>query len=337
MRPQQFVNQHEIFQEDILGNDYVIVISFDKIPSQTEMKALQNAGIELINYQSKNSYLAKVPTKIRKSQLEKSGIQTLRKYIVKEKLSPEIREGRFPEWAVKSPGTVDVAILLTDNLESNRLQFIHDFNITHLQTPLRGGDLIIGRITQSDLQKLSASPMVAHVDAIEPEVKPLNHENRILQKVNVLQSNFVGARNLTGEGIFVGIGDGGELGDHLDFNERVVNYANGTYSSFGAHGDHVSGIVGSAGNVDPVHRGMAPGANLIIQKTTSIISNSQTYFDDHEMVMTNNSYGVGYNCETNGTYNYSSNNLDWQMRQMPELLHVYAAGNSGYSVCGSLP
>lgn len=337
MQPQQFVELHQNFQEDRLGEDYVVVISLDKIPSKSEMKTLQDAGIELINYQSKYSYLAKVPTKMNAAELKRCGIKTLRKYIVKEKLSPEIREGRFPEWAVKSPGTVDVAILLTDNLEANRLQFIHTFNITHLQTPLRGGDLIIGRIAQSDLQILTASPMVAHVDAIEPAVERLNHENRILQKVNVLQSNVPGARNLRGEGIYVGIGDGGELGNHIDFNDRVTNYANGTYSSFGAHGDHVAGIVGGAGNVNPIHRGMAPSSNLIIQKTTSIISNAQTYFDDHGMVMTNNSYGVGYNCETNGTYNYSSNSLDWQMREMPELLHVYAAGNSGYSVCGNYP
>jgi len=337
MQPQQFVEQQQNFQEDILGEDYVLVISFDKIPSKLEIETLQNAGIEIINYQSKNTYLAKVPTKMNASELKKCGIQTLRKYIVKEKLSPEIREGRFPEWAVKSPGTVDVAILLTDNLEANRLQFIHTFNITHLQTPLRGGDLIIGRIAQSDLQILSASPMVAHVDAIEPTVERLNHENRILQKVNVLQSNVPGARNLRGEGIYVGIGDGGELGNHIDFNDRVTNYANGTYSSFGAHGDHVAGIVGGAGNLNPVHRGLAPASNLIIQKTTSIISNAQTYYDDHGMVLTNNSYGVGYNCETNGTYNYSSNTLDWQMREMPELLHVYAAGNSGFSICGNYP
>jgi hypothetical protein len=337
MQPQQFVEEQQNFQEDILGEDYVVVISFDKIPSKLEMKTLQDAGIEIIYYQYKNTYLAKVPTKMNASELKKCGIQTLRKYINKEKLSPGIREGRFPEWAVKSPGTVDVAILLTDNLETNRLQFIHTFNITHLQTPLRGGDLIIGRIAQSDLQILTASPMVAHVDAIEPAVERLNHENRNLQKVNVLQSNVPGARNLRGEGIYIGIGDGGELGDHIDFNDRVTNYANGTYSSFGAHGDHVAGIVGGAGNVDPVHRGMAPASNLIIQKTTSIISNAQTYYDNHGMVMTNNSYGVGYNCETNGTYNYSSNTLDWHMREMPELLHVYAAGNSGYSVCGNYP
>lgn len=337
MQPREFIEQSQNFQEDKLGKDYVLVISFDKIPSKAEIITLQEAGIELINYQSNNSYLAKVPTSIRATDLEKCGIQTLRKFQIKEKLSPEIRGGRFPEWAVKSPGTVDVAILLTDNLEANRLEFIHSFNITHLQTPLRGGDLIIGRIAQEDLPQLTASPMVAHVDAIEPAVEQLNHENRILQKVNVLQSSFAGARNLQGDGIYVGIGDGGELGDHIDFNDRVTNYANGTYSSFGAHGDHVSGIVGGGGNLDPVHRGMAPSSHLIIQKTTSIISNAQTYYDNHGMVMTNNSYGVGYNCASNGTYNYSSNNLDWQMRQMPELLHVYAAGNSGYSVCGNYP
>jgi len=334
--PQQFVEQTQDFQEAIVNDDYVIVISFDKIPNKETLKSLQNNGIELINYQTNNTYLAKVPTQFKVEDFRKNGIQKVRKYTVTEKLSPELKSIQLPEWAIKAPGTIDVAIMLADFDEANQAELIQDFNIIPLEI-LKGGSLIIGRVSQDKLPSLLASPKVIHLDAVEPDVQPFNQENRANQRVNVLQSTIAGGRGLTGAGVTVGVGDGGELGDHIDFVDRVINYANGTYSSFGAHGDHVSGIIGGGGNLNPIHKGMAPECELVIQKTTSIINNTETYYDEHDMVMTNNSYGVGYNCLTNGTYNYSSNNLDWQSREMPLLLHVFAAGNNGFSVCGDYP
>ena len=55
------------------------------------------------------------------------------------------------------------------------------------------------------------------------------------------------------------------------------------------------------------------------------------------MVLTNNSYGTSFNCNTNGSYNYSAQTLDWQLREFPELLHIYAAGNSGGGTCDPYP
>ncbi len=334
--PQQFVERQQDFQDVMVKEDYVIVISFDKIPNKETLKSLQENGIELINYQSNNAYLAKVPAQLKAKDFRINGIQSIRKYNVTEKLSPELKLAELPEWAIKSSGTIDVAIMLIDNDKANQIELIDNFNITHIELR-KGGSLLIGRIAQDDLPNLSASPKVIHLSAIEPEVQPFNQDNRAHQRVNVLQSTTAGGRGLTGAGVTVGVGDGGELGDHIDFNERVINYANGTYSSFGAHGDHVAGIIGGGGNLNPIHKGMAPECELVIQKTTSIINNTQAYYNDHQMVMTNNSYGVGYNCVNNGTYNYSSNNLDWQSREMPLLLHVFAAGNNGFSVCGNYP
>ncbi len=335
--PRQFVENHQDFQDTKLEEDYIVVVSFEQLPTEVMLTTLNQAGIELLNFHSKKSYLAKVPTSVKVEQLENNRIVTLRKYNVIEKLSPDLKSNQLPTWAIKSTGTIDVAIMLINNTTTHRQQFIDEFNITNIQSSLKGGAIIIGRVEQDDLVNIAASPMVAHIDAIEPEVQPFNQENRAIQKVNILQASTLGGRDLQGEGIVCGVGDGGELGDHIDFNGRVINYANGTYGSFGAHGDHVSGIVGCAGNLNPIHKGMAPASTLLIQKTTSIVNNAQAYYDDHEMVMTNNSYGVGYNCESNGTYNYSSNNLDWQSREMPGLLHVFAAGNNGFSTCGNYP
>lgn len=334
--PHQFEEGRKYFLNDILKDAFVLNVSFDRIPTKTMLVKLADASIELLKYHTENTYLAKVPVGIDAVQLEKCGIVSLQRILIEEKISPELKDGNFPEWAVKSAGTVDVAINLVDFSSTVQSELIQKYNIENVST-LKGGELIIGRINQAIYSDLVASPMVYQIDAIEPPVESLNQENRGGQKVNVLQSSLPGERNLDGAGVVIGVGDGGELGTHIDFNDRVVNYANGTYTSFGQHGDHVAGIIGGAGNLDPVHKGMAPASTIITQKTTSIINNSQTYYNDHEMVMTNNSYGVGYNCENNGSYNYSSGNLDWQSREMPYLLHVYAAGNSGYSVCGNYP
>ena len=336
-QPQDFVQQKNNFEQDLLDNAYVVLVELGEVPSKSTKALLERHNIQL-NYQTENTYQAIIPTTVSAETLEQLGIVSIRKNIVENKISSTIKNGQFPEHAVKTAGTVEVAILINEHTTNRTIQkLIHSFNITHLQKPLKGGKLLQGRIAQSQLMTLAASPAVEYVDVVNSPVVQLNHENRVLQRANVLTASFAGERNLSGEGVCVGVGDGGELGDHLDFQDRVINYANGTYTSFGAHGDHVSGIVGAAGLVDPVHRGLAPSSQIIIEKTTSIISNSEDYYNDHGMALTNNSYGVGYNCETNGTYNYTSNNLDWQMREFPYLLHVFAAGNSGYSVCGNYP
>ena len=82
---------------------------------------------------------------------------------------------------------------------------------------------------------------------------------------------------------------------------------------------------------------MAPEATLLMQKTSLITYYAEDYVTDYNMVLTNNSYGTSFNCNTNGAYNYTSQNLDWQLREFPHLLHVFAAGNSGRKTCTTYP
>jgi len=194
-------------------------------------------------------------------------------------------------------------------------------------------------LTSADaLEQIARLAEVVEIDIIDEQVQKLNYESRIMQRNNVLYANAgVGGYELTGAGVTIGIGDGGELGNHIDFGQRVINQANGTYASFGAHGDHVAGIVGASGALNPRHKGVASGAQIITQKTTQIIANAEDYQDAYGMTLTNNSYGVSFNCETNGTYNYNSVNLDYVSRMNPKMLHVFAAGNNGTRSCEGYP
>jgi subtilisin family serine protease len=56
------------------------------------------------------------------------------------------------------------------------------------------------------------------------------------------------------------------------------------------------------------------------------------------MVITNNSYGtVVEDCNYNGLYDLSSRIVDQQAFDLPELQHVFAAGNDGEMLCNPYP
>ena len=199
------------------------------------------------------------------------------------------------------------------------------------------GFIQLATLDMDQLLDLANHPLVVNIDFLQEPETNLNFENRAISKVNFVQSSLANQTNLRGEGVCIGIGDGGELGEHWDFDARVNNKADGTYSSFGSHGDHVAGIIGSSGNINPRHRGIAPEAQLITQKTSLITYYLEDYHDQYGMVITNNSYGTSANCASNGTYNYTSISLDNQLNTFEDVLHIFAAGNSGGGTCDGYP
>lgn len=321
-----------------VGNQYYVTLQFDQLPNRNDLAILKEEGIQLLSYQSNQTYQAILPATIKRATLETLGIRSIFRTPVANKLSRSIATLELPAYAVVETGSVDVAVIFHETADPTSIsRLFQQYNVQVLKEKLRRGKTQVVRIDQDVIADFAASPIVAYVDVKAPAIEKLNYECRTNQKVNTLQSGIPGDRNLTGDRVVIGVGDGGELGDHIDFDDRVINKANGTYSSFGDHGDHVAGIIGGAGHINPRHKGIAPGSTIITQKTGSITYYAEDYINDYEMVLTNNSYGTSFNCDLNGTYNYTSQNLDWQMREFPELLHVFAAGNSGRKTCEPFP
>ncbi len=333
-----FYQKRAAFQDAKSGNNYYVLIQFDKLPNKSQILELEKKHIQLIEYRSKNTYLAIVPKNIDESTLKRLNVIDVQKPVATQKLFESLLNKDYPEWAVQEPGTVDIAIVFYEKTPQSKIQSVlNNFNINILENKHRGNTTIVGRIAHNKIEELTKSALVAYVDVIQEPVYILNHESRLALRTNVLNSTAPGGYGLLGHGVVVGVGDGGQLGEHLDFGSRVFNEANGTYSSFGDHGDHVAGIIGGDGSLNPRHHGMAPDCQLVTQKTSLITYNVEEYFNNYGMVLTNNSYGTSFNCTTNGSYNYSAQTLDWQMREFPEVLHVYAAGNSGGGTCEPYP
>ena len=333
-----FYQKRTSFDEVKSGNDYYVLLRFEKLPNKNQILNLEKQQIKLIEYRSNKTYLAAVPKKVNESTLKRLNVISVEKPAKEQKVFEGLLNKKYPDWAVQSSGTVDVAIVFNEKTPQSKIEStISGLNIQVLENKHRGNSTIVGRIAQDKVEELAKSPLISYVDVIQEPVDILNHENRLAQRVNVLNSTAPGGYGLSGKGVAVGVGDGGQLGEHLDFGSRVINEANGTYSSFGDHGDHVAGIIGGDGSLDPRHKGMAPKSQIVTQKTSLITYNVEEYYNNYGMVLTNNSYGTSFNCTTNGSYNYSAQTLDWQMREYPDVLHVYAAGNSGGGTCEPYP
>lgn len=152
--------------------------------------------------------------------------------------------------------------------------------------------------------------------------------------------------NLEGEGIKIGIWDGGVVFDHVEFDSRVMFKENNTISD---HGTHVAGTMMAAG-VNPSARGMAGKASLISFFWDNDINEmaTQARADQASLIISNHSYGLvqGWNCSTPtsctwfgtpsistqedwrfGFYTNTSRSLDETAFNAPYYSIFWAAGN----------
>ena len=89
---------------------------------------------------------------------------------------------------------------------------------------------------------------------------------RTLHRTNSINTEFSTGSNYNGNGINVMMHDDGVVEPHIDRKGRVDEQFcfNCSTSSNDSHGDHVSGIIMGAGNLDPQARGMADGSFLYV-------------------------------------------------------------------------
>ncbi len=318
------VATQEIKDYSYKGKSYLIA-EFDAILSAEEKAAMEAKGIKVLNYYGNNAYQVVMPKSVSKTQIDASKIKNVFTVKTAEKATQLLSEEMD-----NLSGEVNVGIILPATFKKNDIETFASHN--GLQIIRSSNNVLEASLDASGLPQLLAHPAVMSIDVVE-EVTALNFESRQLIGVNQVAVNGGTGKNLTGKGVVVGVGDGGELGNHIDFNNRVINYAIGTYTSFGGHGDHVSGTAAGAGLLNPQHKGMAPEATLLIEKTSNIFYKAPDYVANHDMVITNNSYGSSFSCTTAGDYNYSSYLLDQTAQNYPQLLQCFAAGNSGGTTC----
>ncbi|MEO6283769.1 MAG: S8 family serine peptidase [Dyadobacter sp.] len=318
-----------------IGKTFV-VIQFEAIPTQEERSQLKKEGIELLDYIPNYAYTATIANQNSQNILARMKGRSIIELSPEQKMEPGLANGRIPVHAVKSPGTVNVWINYPRTFSFEEIRDgLRALNFEMISEQYKDYQVVALRVPTERLKELAAQPFVQYVQAVPQDDKGLNNKSTSNARANILHSSLPGGRNLTGQGVVVGVGDDANPLQHIDINGRIIN-RNST--EIGTHGVHVMGTLGGAGIMNERFSGYAPKATIVAQSFSNILAYSPQYVQDFGMVITNNSYGGDVNnCETFGVYDLYSQILDQQAFQLTSLQHVFAAGNSGTSNCGPYP
>ncbi|MFH1937684.1 MAG: S8 family serine peptidase [Bacteroidota bacterium] len=169
------------------------------------------------------------------------------------------------------------------------------------------------------------------MEPIYPEPEPENYTGRTLHRTSAIATDYGAGRHYNGTGVHVELQDDGIIGPHIDYEGRILGQFLG-YNS-GNHGDHCAGIIMAAGNVDPLGKGQAFGAELYVYGASPNYPGFNAIPQDYGNLgirITSTSYSNG----CNAGYTSLARTLDQQVRIYPSLMHVFSAGNNGTSNCG---
>jgi len=86
------------------------ILQFEQLPGEKERQELKEAGIELLDYIPNNAYTVTITGNLDETLLEQVKARALVELNPVQKIQPLLVSGKFPSWAVKIPGTVDVWI-----------------------------------------------------------------------------------------------------------------------------------------------------------------------------------------------------------------------------------
>lgn len=305
---------------------YYMLASFEELPSDALRKQLTQSGIDFISYLPDRVYLVGISASASVQNLYQAGASDIVPFLPKQKMQHELAAETYPKWAmVEDLVAVNFSIVPEVN-EEEALQYVTSKGIQpEINNDFSG--VYTTTLTPAKIEELGAIPFVTSIEPIDPPAKPENLSGTTLHRSNVISNEFVNSVPYNGSGVWVALGDDGEIGPHIDYKGRFDQSNAG--ASSGNHGDHIAGTIMGAGNLDPVARGMAWGADLMVYNVWNAVNNTPTSYFSPGVVVTSTSYSNG----CNAGYTNFARTVDQQIRQMPNLMHVFSAGNNGTADC----
>lgn len=305
-------------------------IQFNQTPSQAVQDDFAARDLKLIEYYPNKTYLFYFPKETQISFLQQSGAISIIPVANNMKKSSQIKFNNIDDHATQGNNVlltlqhydfVDKLFVATELLKIGSLSIIEDY---------KGYSMFQIAIPYADIDQVAEMPFVKWLELIPPPAIKEDTRGKSIHRSSNLDSQTPTGRHYTGAGVGVMVRDDGVVGPHIDFHGRIDNSATSTVAQ--THGDGVAGIMTGAGNLDPTKRGMAAGSDVyVVQYVTSFTDQPTTdLINNGSVQITNSSYGNG----CNGGYTSVARTVDEQMNTLPNLLHVFSAGNSGTSNCG---
>jgi len=329
--------------------------------SADDISEIENLGLRIIASMGKNQYRIRGET-----EMDLAALGTLHFVSASSRFAPMLKLGKkLKQKVIELRKTVDkeelkkpVSVLVSLDTHIDEKATLEELGrLGDVKNSTKRRALLL--IESNKIMDLIALPGVIKVEE-EPKYEVANDVARTLTNIEPVATTTL---NLDGSGEIVGVADSGlDRGVNdatmlADFQGRIINIrdtsalwpaskaplANG--ADLNNHGTHVSGsILGDGANSNGNLRGMAPAARLTILVMGSDNSGSlylpadlaagifQDAYNDGARLH-NNSYGLPGSM---GQYNAGSEDIDEFIRDNPDMLIIFAAGNEGRSGVGSV-
>ncbi len=316
---------------ELRNGHYVRIVHFKTLPTAQMRKEMLEAGLDLKSYVPDNSYLALFDSNLDLSLLESWNIDGVMIHKSRYKLSQELANKDYPAHAIENQ-QITLDVLMYPEMSSSFLNSaVASIRGVIINQNTDRGELIV-RLPIKQIDDLAALPEFIFLSPINTEPESDNFRARTNHRTNFYQNGGEQLGGYDGSGVVVGVGDGGQLGGHLDYQNRFDNQ----YNTFAVstHSSHVSGTILGAGNLDPNARGAAAGAFAYSYRYSQVIDSADAHYVKHAMRITNNSWGQGNTTTSCQGYNTGARFTDITIYNNPSLMHVFSSGNNGTNSCG---
>ncbi|MES2648642.1 MAG: S8 family serine peptidase [Bacteroidota bacterium] len=315
---------------------YFYFAKFSELPSASEKNQWQKSGFEFLSGVADKTYIVSSVTVPSPEFFKEHKIHQVAIVEPGLKISKALSLGKSSRLATEPGGRLAVLAAIFKGLplpEIKKTLTADGFTIQY--SPLESNGVLTFLLTPQQVNQLAAYPFVVYIQPVSRD-RGLNEKVRVMTgayRLNTAIAN--GGENLKGADVVIGVGDDTDPSFHPDVTDRIINRTPGIVNT---HGAHTTGTVAGGGLLQPDKQGVAPQAIILSQYFSGVWLNAATYIQDFGMVLTNNSYGAqAGDCDYYGVYDLYSELLDQQAIAFPNLLHVFAAGNSGDDICSPLP
>jgi hypothetical protein len=325
-------NDRTILQATVNDNYYHVIIQFETLPSKTALQDIKNQGIILGSYLPNFAYFASIPTNIDFNFLANVKARSIIPVKSKWKLSPLMNN--IPEHALKIDGQADLVVNYFKGTDLSVVAAaLQEHNAEILLVNDRFDQFEV-RVPIKNINDLADENVLIWIEPIDSRGEIDNKKSKGNHRSSSLSANFMGARNLQGDSIVVGVWDT-NLKPHIDFGTRVTSHEQYYSGRSEDHANHVTGTIAGSGWLDPNALGMAPHATIHGWNCCTGLTplplpvTMENAVLNERIVITSNSYGYGADCATPlRTYQTVDRGLDQLVNDYPFLMHVYSAGNS---------
>lgn len=328
-----------------------VLVTLDVAPTPQRRADLERAGLDLLTPLGGTTYFATIAPNANADAIAGAGVTGAGAIEPTRKMHTDILGGQIRSWTIVGPtpdmlrAKHDSGVITLEELRRAEADpmvavvvMLHrDADLAGVADRLTagGGVQVVSKIPPvnallvhtpaSQVRALASRDEVMWVEPPLPALRTLNAENRALTGVDTVNESIY---QLDGSGVTVMVYDGGKVASHPDLAGRLT--VGPTDTSFNSgHATHVAGTIAGSGAVNPMHRGMAPGAQIVSYGLEQAGGLSQGFlytdpcdlFEDYSAAialgadLSNNSIGTntepnGFPCEWQGNYGVTSALID---------------------------